>query len=197
MGIFITDNLTGPTNIWFDADGDLFALDYNGAVVRQFDAEGKFIKNLITGVSQCEGVAFLPNGDILLGAGAAKAIRQYTSEGLLVSTVVPSGTLGLKQPNAVVLHEELSTGVQTNPRNIEEKNIVMPSIGLNFRIAEDLKRTPDSKLEMISISGDTMLSVFLNSTTLIDASDLPDGIYVITLLENEVIQARQRVVVRH
>jgi sugar lactone lactonase YvrE len=197
MGKFISTNLAGPTNIWFDQDGNLLVMDYNGALVKRFDSTGTFDKNFISGVSQCEGVDFLPNGNILIGVGATASVRMYTSEGALIKTIVPTGTLGLKQPNAVVLHEEVTTGTSFVPSPYKEMNIVHPSIGTDFQLTTGNEYLPNAKLEVVNASGIKVAHFNLADSPTIDASGLPDGIYVITLPLNDGLWAQQRIVVQH
>lgn len=105
MGLFISSNLLGPTNIWFDGAGNLNVSDWSGTAIRQFDASGVFVGNFITGLSQSEGVDFLPKGNILIGNGATSAVKMYQPDGTFIRDLVPSGSGGLIQPNAVVVRQ--------------------------------------------------------------------------------------------
>lgn len=197
MGKFINSNLAGPTNIWFDEDENLFVMDYNGALVKKFTSSGSFVENFISGVSQCEGVDFMPNGNILLGVGSSASVRMYTPEGGFIKTVVPTGALGLLQPNAVVLHEEGTTGVFSEQVAYKEMNIVNPSIGTQFEIVISEKLKPGTQLLFNDASGHLAMRVNLMDSLSIDASNLPDGIYVITLPLKDSIVARQKVIIQH
>ena len=53
LGLFVNSNLAGPTNIWFDDNGDLLVTDYNGTAVKRFNSSGTFVNNFLTGLSQC------------------------------------------------------------------------------------------------------------------------------------------------
>lgn len=102
LGLFITSNLQGPTNIWIDGDGNLFVNDWTGNSVEQFDASGNHVKTLIaSGLSQPEGVDFFPNGNFLIGSGGTKEVKLYHSSGGFLQTLVSAGSGGLVQPNAV------------------------------------------------------------------------------------------------
>jgi hypothetical protein len=105
QGNFISNNLAGPTNIWFDENGDLLVSDYNGGAIRRFDSQGVYLNNFISGLSQSEGVDYLPDGNLLIGNGGTHAVKMYTPEGIFVKDIVPSGSGGLIQPNAVVVRE--------------------------------------------------------------------------------------------
>jgi len=102
-GNFIVTNLAGPTNIWFDDIGDMLVSDYDGGAVRRFNSEGAYMGDFIQGLSQTEGVDFLPNGNILIGNGGTSSVKMFTPEGTYIEDIIPSQSGNLKQPNAVVV----------------------------------------------------------------------------------------------
>lgn len=102
LGTFIQGNLVGPTNIWFDESGDLLVSDYDGGSVKRFGAEGAYEGVYIGGLGQCEGVAHLPDGGLLLGNGATGSVRMYDGQGSYLGDWVSPGAGGLIRPNAVV-----------------------------------------------------------------------------------------------
>lgn len=114
MGLFVNSNLEGPTNIWFDESGDLLVLDWRGTSVKRFDANGVFKGNFITGLTEAEGVDFLPNGNILIGNGGTGAVKMYQPDGTYIEDLVPSGSGGLLMPNAVTIRR-LATEFVINP----------------------------------------------------------------------------------
>jgi len=103
QGNFIATNLTGPTNAWFDDNGDMLVSDYDGGAVRRFNSEGAYLGDFIQGLSQTEGVDFLPNGNILIGNGGTSSVKMFTPEGTYIEDIIPSQSGNLKQPNAVVV----------------------------------------------------------------------------------------------
>jgi hypothetical protein len=105
LGLFINAGLQGPTNIWFDESGNMLVNDWQAGIIREFDSNGSFIGNNITGLSQPEGIDFLSNGNYLIGNGGTGAIKQYKSDGVFVNDLVPSGSGGLVRPNAVVVRK--------------------------------------------------------------------------------------------
>lgn len=105
MGLFIRSNLAGPTDIWFDASGNLFANDWAGNSVKKFDSNGNFVQTFIQNVTQPEGVAFLDDGSILIGASGTSSIKMYNSTGAPVGDLVRAGLGGLKTPNAVIVRK--------------------------------------------------------------------------------------------
>jgi sugar lactone lactonase YvrE len=102
-GNFVNTNLNGPANIWFDAAGDLLVLDYDAGVVARFDQDGRYAGDFIQGLSQAEGVDFLPDGTILIGNGGTSAVKSFTPEGAFIEDFVTSELGGLSHPAAVVV----------------------------------------------------------------------------------------------
>ena len=103
QGNFIETNLTGPTNAWFDDNGDMLVSDYDGGAVRRFNSGGAYLGDFIQGLSESEGVDFLPNGNILIGNGGTSSVKMFTPEGTYIEDIIPSQSGNLKQPNAVVV----------------------------------------------------------------------------------------------
>ena len=103
QGNFIATNLTGPTNAWFDDNGDMLVSDYDGGAVRRFNSEGAYLGDFIQGLSESEGVDFLPNGNILIGNGGTSSVKMFSPAGAYIKDIVPSQSGNLKQPNAVVV----------------------------------------------------------------------------------------------
>lgn len=106
LGFFITTNLVGPTNIWFNGSGELLVNDFDGGNVRRFDSLGNYLSDFILGILEPEGVDMYPNGDIIIGSGGDSSVRRYSSSGQLIENIVSSGSGGLIQPNAVVLRPQ-------------------------------------------------------------------------------------------
>lgn len=105
MGEFISSNLDGPTNIWFNAAGDFMGLDWFSGLVVRFDSDGNFISNVTTGLSQPEGVAIFPNGDYLIGNGGTGSVIMYDSENNYISDLITRSSSTIIHPNAVVLRK--------------------------------------------------------------------------------------------
>lgn len=103
LGNFIDSNLNGPTNIWFNANGHLLVNDFVGGAIREFDADGSFVRNAVIGLSQIEGVDFMENGNVLIGNGGTGAIKMYTPELTFIKDIVPSKSGGLVRPNGIIV----------------------------------------------------------------------------------------------
>ena len=109
QGNFVNTHLNGPTNIWFDGNGDLLVVDYDAGVVVRFDQTGTYRGNFIEGLSQAEGVAFLPDGNILIGNGGTGSVKSFTPQGAFVQDFVESRSGGLIRPNALAVISETIT----------------------------------------------------------------------------------------
>ncbi len=106
LGKFTKGQLRGPTNIWFDDEGNLFVLDWRVGFVSRFDPEGNFVENVITGLSKPEGVAILDDGRILIGNGGTGAVKMYNADFSFITDIVMPGAGGLKMPNAVYIRKK-------------------------------------------------------------------------------------------
>jgi hypothetical protein len=125
-GIFVDNSeLSGPTNIYFDDDGNLQVFDWNDGDVEQYDSTGAYIDTFITDVSQVEGVDFLPNGNIILGHGNDSSVKEYLPDGTFVGELISSGLGGLDQPNAVILFDRSTLGLEENEKVVEDVAVAL------------------------------------------------------------------------
>lgn len=189
LGLFINSGLQGPTNIWFEADGDLIVFNYNSGIVKRFDATGTLLADLITGVNGCEGFAFFPNGDLLMGVGSDGSIRRYDSNFNFIENFVDPGIL--LTPNAIVIRDDI-------PLSVPEKKIshifVTPTIGNRFLI-NSLAIQSFETLEVYNNSGALVDTIVLSETTQWDASKNAEGIYFIVARQGT-DKATQKIIVK-
>ena len=196
VGKFISTNLAGPTNILFDDTGDLLVNDYNAGNVKRFDSSGNFKGVFISNVPKVEGVDFLPNGNVLLGVGGTSSVASYDASGNFLDTIVSTGSLDLKTPNAVVIRQNTTTAIPEIPTYIDA-NIVTPSFGTFFQFTNEEINSFGSIAEVSNASGVIVRKINIADSTFINAFDLPDGIYFITMpLQNNSV-ARQKIMVQH
>ncbi len=104
QGLFVSSNLTGPTDIWFDGD-DLIVNDWSGGVIRKFDNNGSFVEDIATGLGQVEGVAIFDNGNFIVGNGADATVKMYSASGNFIKDLVLAGAGGLIKPNALTIRK--------------------------------------------------------------------------------------------
>jgi len=194
LGNFISANLAGPTNIWFAENGDLLVVDYLGNSVKRFDSAGNYKGVFIAGLPQGEGVAFLPNGHILLGVGGSSSVREYNAAGTLIGNLVPPATLGLKTPNAVVWRPLPASAVRETA--YREVAFVTPTIGTLFRFADSNALQGATDLEVHNSAGVFVRKITFADSTAWDASSMPSGVYHLTARLPGGIIGRQTVVVQ-
>lgn len=204
LGLIVASNLAGPTNIWIDENNNLFVLDYDGTAVKKFNSNGAFQNNFITGLSQCEGVDFFSNGNILIGNGATHSVKMYDSNGVYIEDFIPNGSGGLMTPNAVVIRKRSPVSVDN------ESSINNFDFNLNQNYPNPFN--PSTKMSWQSpVSGKQTLKIFdilgREIETLIDEfreagfysilytvnSSLPSGVYFYQLRAGNFIQTNKMV----
>lgn len=189
LGLFISDNLSGPTNIWFGDNGDLYVIDYLGNGVKRFLADGTYAGVFINGLANGEGIDFFPNGNLAIGVGAASSVRIYDPSGNYIEELVPSGTLDLLVPNAVVFRE---TAVSSTTEAYRDLEFVTPTIGTVFELSKPELLQPDSTIRVFDQTGKWVG----NLDPVWDASEQPAGIYHIIAKLADGATARQKIVVQ-
>ncbi len=190
LGPFIDSGLSGPTNIWFDksGNGDLIVLNWNNGRVKRFDSNGNFIEDLITGISQCEGVDFFPNGDILIGVGFNGTVKRYDSDFNYLNDFIESGVLDT--PNAIVIRE----GTLSTSDFELETNFINPTIGSRFSIISNLSVEINS-LIIYDSSGRIIEEVDLNKSSYWNADEYAEGLYFIRAIAKNGRSKTQKVIV--
>jgi len=187
-------NLQGPTNIWFDDNGDLLVVDYNAGSIKRFDSEGQFKGVFISGLNLPEGIAFLPNGNILVGNGGTNQVKVFDKEGNFISNFASSEG-NLVTPNAVVIKQTVSTS--TDDIETAKFDFVYPTIGTAFQLADSASKKIKS-IEIYDISGQIITRKNITSeTTIWNASNVLEGVYIILGHTSEGKIYKQKVLVSH
>ena len=190
LGFFVTTELSGPTNIWFSDTGDLRVLDWSAGNVESFDADGNYLGVFIANLVQPEGIAIMPNGNILIGNGGTGAIKMFDANGTFIEDLVPSGFGGLMQPNAVVLREVTLSVAENSLNNI----FVTPTYGKIFQLNNETTKSFKS-LKVYDSSGKLAANLSPETDQIWDASNLTEGIYyVVGITKNK--EVTQRIIVQ-
>ena len=193
LGSFISTNLLGPTNIWFDDNGELLVADYNGTSVNRFDSQGNFIGPFITGLSQCEGVAFMPNGNILIGNGGTNSVKMFDSNGGYLQDLISPGSGNLLNPNAVVLR--MVTGSAIPEFGTYPSVILYPTTGREFYVSQGYLNQID-RLHIYTMAGNFVRTIIVNNDALpIRLSELPEGMYIVKATLKSSRETLQRIIV--
>lgn len=203
LGLFVTSNLSGPTNIWFDANGDLLVSDYDGTAVKRFDSTGSYVNNFITGLGGSEGVDFFSNGNILIGNGVTHSIKMFDSNGVYIEDFIPNNSGGLMTPNAVVIRKSNPVPVQDESSiynlefdlNQNYPNPFNPETKISFLIKETIL----VQLKVYDILGNE-ITTLVNSNQSpgryeinFNAGNLPSGIYFYKLKAGSFTQTNKMV----
>ena len=188
QGLFISSNLAGPTNIWFDSNGDMLVCDWNGGTVDRFDSDGNYIGAFMTGLNQPEGVAILPSGNYLIGNGGTGAVKEFDTGGVFIQDLIPAGTGDLLTPNAVVLRNN-PTGLENISR---EESILINTVGRIFNSQQTLSQ---ARVEVTDLEGKNVFQGQVRDSVIWDASSVPTGVYLIQIAFEEQVLL-ERVVVR-
>ena len=94
--------LEGPTDIWFDENGDLLVADWPVGMIKRFDGEdGLLLDTLLTGMVRLEGHGYGPDSLLYLCDWQSNLVLRYDPEtGSLRDTIITEG--GLQQPNSLL-----------------------------------------------------------------------------------------------
>jgi hypothetical protein len=181
LGIFINSSiLQGPTGMWRDETGDFFVEDWTTGEVQRFDSLGIYEGVFISGMSQPEGVAFLPNGDILIGDWGTDLVHRFDSLGNPLSTFTVGNGLG--DPNSVKVRMNPEAGLML----VDELNFSMgydqKNGTLNIFIDQVIK---DCRLHIYSNDGRLIQHTAIDGTkekvSLQLESGLASGTYLVKL----------------
>lgn len=179
QGMYVNTELQGPTNIWFDDSDNLYVIDWSSGDVEQFDDDANYVGKFITGLGQPEGVDFRANGNILIGNGTTSEVKEYLADGTFVQNVVPAGSGGLIQPNAVILFDRSTLSIPENESNtvfvtptVGDKFTINPTLGHDFRI-----------LKIYSVNGQLIESIDLKVTDMLKTKGYSEGLYFIVAEE--------------
>jgi len=190
-GVFINTNLSGPTNCEIE-DGVMYVLDWNDGKCVRFDAAtGLFIDDFITTLTNPEGIAFHPNGTILIGDNGTNSVRAFDSNGNDLGDFTNGGNM--LTPNAVVLRDAIF--LSTNESALST-NFVSPTVGTEFTINPDLARNYQ-RLEIYSVSGALIETLDPSKVHIWTANNQSEGIYFMVATSHNGQQATQKIIVKN
>ncbi|WP_299521594.1 T9SS type A sorting domain-containing protein [Winogradskyella sp.] len=185
--VFISEtDLAGPTNIWFDksGSGDLWVIDYNSNSVKRFDSEGNLIGTIITGLSTPEGVAFLENGNFLIGNGITGLIKMYDSNGTFIEDFIDAQAS--MEANLINTNAFYITSATLSLTEVTKKEIpfLFPTIGNKFTFDANIVNANDSII-FNDLSGRQLKHIKLDNSMEWIPNNYNDGIYFISVISGE------------
>jgi hypothetical protein len=152
----------------------MLVCNWNGNNIKRFDSSGNYVSDFVTSITQPEGVAYLPNGNLLVGSGGAiDDILEFQADGTMVG-VFASGN-GLANPNAIVLRDA-TLSVSENQMNTF---FVTPTIGSVFTFNQ-IVTSAFKTLEVFDVQGKHLETILLTDTNDVwNASKYNEGMYFI------------------
>jgi hypothetical protein len=181
MGTFISSTvLQGPTSIWRNIIGEWLVEDWLTGKVLRYSQSGDYIDEFTSGMTNPEGIAFLPDGKMLIGDWGEDAVHLVHWDGSLMGYFC-SGN-GLLDPNSVKIKTITTTNVSETTNSTIE---VAPTIGNSFQIwISDLSSIKGQAFVMNS-SGLIVEQLILRPQMIWDAKNYPSGLYIILIENNE------------
>lgn len=187
LGTFINSNIIqGPTNIWWDGS-DLLVTDWTVGKVLRFDSAGQYVNTFITGMTNPEGVAFLPNGNILIGDWGQDAVHLVQPNGTVTGLFCTGN--GLTDPNCVRVRPSPAVSVQAV---VKDELSVVPTAGRRFTITVP---RAGSRIEITNMSGAVVEKAEVQGAYIWHAENQPAGMYIISVKGGDA-PLYQKVVVR-
>lgn len=185
LGTFINSSiLQGPTDIWFDNNGDMLIEDWTVGRVLRFNSSGQYLGVFVNGLTNPEGIAFLPNGNLLIGDWGEDAVHLIDSTG----TVLGYFTIGngLVDPNNVTVRvTEMASMAEEG--TVEERLVIYPNPASDFVMFE----TGAEIVQTAIFNATGTLVAEAKDSGRLDVSQLPKGIYF--LKTKELTSGRVRV----
>lgn len=177
LGTFINSSiLQGPTDIWFDDNGDMLVEDWTAGKVLRFNANGQYLGIFVTGLTNPEGIAFLPNGNMLIGDWGKDAVHLIDSTGNVLGYFT-SGN-GLTDPNNVTVRV---TGAVSPAKEKKAPGelAVFPNPAGDFVLLD--MQGVDFQAVLFDETGKQVLSE--KNCTRLNVSHLPTGVYILRTIE--------------
>lgn len=201
LGTFInSEMIQGPTSIWWDDNGDMLVEDWLQGTVIRYDTMGQFLEVFIDGMSAPEGIAYLPNGNFLIGDWGLDVIHLFDPDGISLGNFT-SGN-GLHDPNSIKLKEIVTTSVAQI--NIEQPEIfVSPGSGPGpFQISVTSHHATEASVEIWNSNGQ-FIETIVENTEITDqeffywkpSSKSTPGMYLIRLITRSQNQTMARKVI--
>lgn len=185
-GTFINSTiLDGPTDIWFDTNGDMLVEDWNAGKILRYNSLGQYLSVFTTGMTNPEGLAFLPNGDLLVGDWGEDAVHHIAADGTLLGYFCNEHLI---DPNCVKVRPMTNAAVTTIDQKVK---FVWPNTGTQFTISLPVDMVHTAKISVYNMEGRVVERIDPVVTTKWDASHYPNGMYIIEVRDmNHVFHER-------
>ena len=168
--------LRGPTNIWWDSHGNMLVQDWNAGTILRYNHLGEYQGVFTRGLTNPEGLAFLPNGNILIGDWGTDLVHLLAPNGNKLGNFTIGN--GLIDPNCVRVRNLATTGIDRDEIIVFDE-FVTSSIGRHFKFKKQII-TRASKLRIINSMGHTV-QTWNQVPSYWNAEGLPSGLYIAEL----------------
>lgn len=191
-GVFVDSViLESPASIWFDSNGDFFVQDYSLGKVMRYDSNGDYIDDFIIDVTNPEGHAFLPNGNILICERGANKVSEFDADGNPIGRWDDGGLLGA--PNFIRAIDFSTAGL--NDHLTASKVLVSPTIGQKFNV-NPILLSEYTSLEVYDTLGRKVASLQTDETTILDLSAYATGTYYVRAQGRDGQVATQKIMIK-
>jgi hypothetical protein len=174
---YITDiidsvELEAPTYTWQDpgGNGDILVQDWTLGKILRYNSSGTYLGDDITGLTNPEGFAYLPNGNLLISERGLNVITEYDTNNNVVGQWNQGPTLDT--PNSIVIGEPLLSVSEFELNPV----FVTPTVGSSFELNSDIASEYES-LEVYNSIGLQVETILLEESNNWDASNLAEGLY--------------------
>lgn len=175
LGTFVsTTYLQGPTDIWFDTNGDLLVEDWTTGKVLRYDTAGQYVGEFITGLTNPEGIATLPNGQMIIGDWGEDAVHLVDSSGAVLGYFASGNSL--TDPNNITLRITEEPAAAAEPSAMERPT-VYPNPASDCVFISSTSR--DFEIELINALGERVLAE--SNASSLHLMHLPVGVYTLVL----------------
>lgn len=179
LGTFInTTILDGPTDIWFDTNGDMLVEDWNAGKILRFDSTGAYVNTFVTGMTNPEGIAFLPDGSMLVCDWAEDAVHLIDSNGIRLGYFCSSHLI---DPNAVKVRASVTASV---PGVASEAKFTSPNIGEVFTFSLPPAIATSATIRILNMNGQVVEEIARAQNTTWNANHFPKGMYIVAVTAN-------------
>ena len=146
--------------------------------LEDLDSHGIYKSDFIVGLGKSEGLAFFPNGDILIGNGSTSSIKLFDSGGNYKSDLISSGNGNLISPNAIAIQKRTNVSVanQYNNRSI----IIFPNPSTGIFNIHKRNISNNLNIEVYNLQGFRILEN-TKDDSLVDLSECTNGFYILKL----------------
>lgn len=165
--------LDGPTDIWLDDNGDMLVEDWNAGKILRFDSTGNYVSTFTTGMTNPEGLAFMPNGNILVCDWGEDAVHLIDSNGNLLGYFCSTD---LVDPNCVKVRPATTTQVADIG---SVTKFVVPNYGRQFTITMPAHLQSGGRVRVLNTNGEMVQQFETTREASWDATDRPSGLYFI------------------